>query len=300
MPESPSFSIIVPAWDRPGPLAACLRALLEQDYPEDAFEIIVVDDGSEVPLRENVAEARADSRVRWVRLPVNEGPASARNQGAMHARGRYLAFTDDDCIPAPDWLKNLHEALESAPGHAVGGRLVDGCPENLWAAANQYILDAVYEYYNTDQRRSRFFATANIAMAAGHFREAGGFDRRYRTSEDRDFCARWMRAGFGLIYAPEAVVVHESAMGPGRFWVRHYRFGEGAFRFRTQHERTANGAMKLEPGGFYRRLCFAPLDAGFTVRAVGLSSLVILSQAASALGFLAAWLRAQISRGRSA
>lgn len=243
MTEPLNFSIVVPTRDRAGPLAACLRALARLDYPGGDFEVIVVNDGSREPDVEAASEKDFPSRPRWIHLPNNEGPAAARNCGASHARGRYLAFLDDDCLPAPAWLTQLQATLESAPGSAVGGRVVDGRPEDPCSAANQTILDFVYEYYNTDWRHARFLVSANLAVPADLYRRAGGFNQDYRTSEDREFCARWLTSGLGLVYAPEAVVVHYGAVGLGRFWRRHYDFGKGACQFRGRHSKTSAGRI---------------------------------------------------------
>ena len=72
-------------------------------YPQDRFEVIVVDDGSEPPMDSVVSFFR--DRLELVLLSqANSGPAAARNTGAAQAKGKFLAFTDDDCTPAPDWL----------------------------------------------------------------------------------------------------------------------------------------------------------------------------------------------------
>ncbi len=81
---------------------ACLRL----DYPADQFEVIVIDDGSSMPID----AWSGDSRVRVIRQD-NKGPAAARNAGIASARGAFLAFTDDDCVPEPGWLAALVEAL---------------------------------------------------------------------------------------------------------------------------------------------------------------------------------------------
>ena len=101
--ENPSFSIVIASYRRPGPLAACLQSLAQLDYPRDRFEAVVVDDGSQPSLAPVVEAARGPLEVRFLRQK-NAGPATARNTGAAQARGRFLAFTDDDCAPSPDWL----------------------------------------------------------------------------------------------------------------------------------------------------------------------------------------------------
>ena len=101
MTDEPIFSIVIPTYKRPEQLAVCLQACTRLDYPHDRFEIIIVDDGSPVPV-----EVPKNDRSNLVSITclrqLNSGPASARNMGAKHARGDILAFTDDDCIPTPD------------------------------------------------------------------------------------------------------------------------------------------------------------------------------------------------------
>ena len=304
MSESFDFSVIVPTCNRGEQLGVCLRALWALDFPGSGYEIIVVDDASAVAAEESVSGVGGGVRTSFVRLPRNEGPAAARNHGARQAKGRYLAFTDDDCRPAPDWLKLLKQCAESAPGRAIGGRIVDEHPERVCSAASQAIFDAVYGYYNADRRNARFFASANLAVPAGLFREAGGFDPAYRTSEDREFCARWLRRGYGLVYVPEAVVVHDTPAGFWKFCRRHYHYGEGAYRFRRQQALEESAPLRLEGQGFYRRLLRSPFAQAPLPRATLTAALVLISQIASALGFVREFLRQrcagpQTSAGRT-
>ena len=99
-----TFSVVIPTYNRPSQLRECLEALADQDYPRTAFEVIVVDDGSTESLRGIDDLFRAKLPLVFLRQQ-NAGPASARNTGAQHAKGRYIAFTDDDCVPARDWLR---------------------------------------------------------------------------------------------------------------------------------------------------------------------------------------------------
>jgi len=68
--------------------------------------VIVVDDGSEMPLEAVVAAFHDQLDVTLLTEP-HAGPATARNTGAVRAKGEFLAFTDDDCTPASDWLQTL-------------------------------------------------------------------------------------------------------------------------------------------------------------------------------------------------
>ena len=117
---TPFFSIIVPTFDRQEPLAACVQAMRRLDYPRNRFEIIIVDDGSPVPMMVSGHHLQDDGTITVLRQ-LNAGPASARNKGAQHARGDILAFTDDDCTPTPQWLRELAQSFTDVPTGLVGG-----------------------------------------------------------------------------------------------------------------------------------------------------------------------------------
>jgi len=297
--DPPLFSIIIPSYQRPGPLSACLASLGQLKFRQTDFEVIVADDGSPAPLEQTVAYDGSAGEVRWVRHSVNEGPASARNRAAEIARGQCLVFIDDDTLAEPDWLKQIQQTLCLSPGCAVGGKVVNGQPKKLCAAADQAILDAVYAYYNPDPSRARFFASMNLAVPADAFHQLGGFDTSYRVSEDREFCSRWLASGRGLVYAGDAVLIHDGHRNLAAFWRRHYEFGKGAYRFRSVEAHKAAGRVRLEPSNFYRSLLTAPFRSGVSLRTVAVCGLVGLSQAASALGFFSQSWRDHNSTGRS-
>jgi glycosyltransferase involved in cell wall biosynthesis len=89
--KQPFFSIIIPTYGRPNQLEVCLNSLSRVDYPSNCFEVIVVDDGSETPPEAVVANFRDQISITLLIQP-NSGPASARNTGAAHAKGEFLAF----------------------------------------------------------------------------------------------------------------------------------------------------------------------------------------------------------------
>jgi GT2 family glycosyltransferase len=286
MPAGPFFSIIVPTLDRIDQLAECLDGMRQFEYPAGDFEVIVVDDASRMPAEALASHRASGVSVRFVRTDTNHGPAAARNLGARHARGEYLAFIDDDCLPPPDWLQKLRVLLEAVPGSMVGGPIVSGNPGSLCSAASVTILDTVFRDYNHDYRNARFLTAANLALSAERFSQIGGFDTAFRTSEDREFCARWLRKGFPLLYAPEAVMVHKDRLDIRGFWRRHYGYGKGAYHFRAQSASRNGKTIRLERPAFYWRLLCSPFRSGFGARAALIAILVMISQIASAAGFL--------------
>lgn len=162
------FSVIIPTFNRPARLADCLRALAEQDYPVDRFEVIVVDDGSETPVDPLILHYRDSIHITAARI-ANSGPAAARNHGARMARGRFLAFTDDDCIPSAGWLSALMTALRSSPEALVGGGIRNALAENPFSVASQLILDFIHNYNQKHPESLRFFPSDNMALAGKLF-----------------------------------------------------------------------------------------------------------------------------------
>ena len=92
--------MVVPTVGRPRYLEGCLAALAALDFPRDRYEVVVVNDGGGGPTAEVVERFRDRLELRST-APARPGPSAARNAGAAAARGRFVAFTDDDCHPGP-------------------------------------------------------------------------------------------------------------------------------------------------------------------------------------------------------
>lgn len=172
------FSVIVPTCHRNDLLAQCLQRLAPgvQTLSADSYEVIVTDDGS----RSNAEELLRTEYpwARWTKGP-GQGPAANRNNGARLARGEWLAFTDDDCLPEPGWLEAYGRvanggasAMEGAihPLGDICGDLVE-CPVNT---------------------TGNCFWSANIALKRDIFFQLGGFDENYPIAahEDQDMKMR--------------------------------------------------------------------------------------------------------------
>jgi GT2 family glycosyltransferase len=183
------------------------------------------------------------------------GPARGRNTGVQAARGRYVAFLDDDCIPEPGWLGAMELALRASPGAMIGGKTRNGLPANPYSAASQFTLEMVYAFNNQDPRAARFFATNNMALPRDRFSELGGFDEDYvlTAGEDRDLCDRWRQAGFPMIHHEAAVIRHCHALSLVSYCRQHFTYGRGAVRFHSKA--AARGSSRLRDHiGFHGRL----------------------------------------------
>ncbi len=283
----PFISVIVPTYRRPDSLRRCLRHLADQSYPRDRFEVILVDDGSGKPPEDAVAEIRGRLAV-TLYTQQHAGPAAARNTGSRHAAGEYLAFTDDDCAPAPDWLAQLAACWHEHPAAGVGGRTVNQLRANLCAAVSQVIVSLAYDYYNKKRDDARFFASNNLSFPSSIYRELGGFDESFRWSEDRELCDRWRHAGLRLVFAPAAVVYHAHDLRLHAFCRQHFGYGRGAFRYQRLRMHRGSGRLR-DDMPFYVELPHRL--AGIFARTpphrwIGMAALLTIWQAANAAGYV--------------
>lgn len=286
----PRISIIVPTLNRPVRLRACLEALNRLQYPRQQFEVIVVNDGGSDDLSTVLGSLMDGLSVRVIRQQ-NVGPAGARNTGVEHARGEFLAFTDDDCLPEPSWLTVLAQCLEDDPSRIYGGHTVNALANNIYSSASQSLIDYLYRYYNADVGQARFLTSNNIAMARDAFIAVGGFDASFprASGEDRDLCDRWLKRGFRMNFVHEARVLHAHELDLRSFWRQHFNYGTGAWRFRQQKRLRDGRGPKVEPLGFYVGLVSFARRHGLRP-AIPISLLLMLSQVANACGFVSAWM----------
>ena len=292
MPSDPVFSIVVPTFARPEHLARCLRSLAALGYPRGDYEVIVVDDGPSPETAATVQHATATLGIAITSLAQRrQGPAKARNAGARAARGLFVAFTDDDCTPRPDWLTGLERSLRAGGRRVVGGATVNALPDLVCSAASQLLVDYLYTYHHDNATAARFFTSNNFAVAAEGFRDAGGFDETFplAAGEDREFCERWSRLGGQLVQADDAVVEHWHRLTVRRFLRQHFNYGRGAHFLQASRVRrdpsARPGLPKRESWRFYTGMIRFPFGRTSPARAVQLSALLALTQAAYITGY---------------
>ena len=205
---NPTVSVVVPTYHRADLLDRCLAALAAQDFDPRDYEIIVADDAAcpETARQVGVWNRQAAPAIQYVAVSGAHGPAAARNRGWQEARGDIIAFTDDDCLPAPGWLAAGVAAFTSGccggdrrPVDAVWGRTVVPLPP----APTDYERDAA----GLEQGE---FITANCFYRRATLACVGGFDERFRIAwrEDSDLFFTVLEHGGHAVHAEEAVVVH--------------------------------------------------------------------------------------------
>jgi glycosyltransferase involved in cell wall biosynthesis len=202
-------SVVVPTSNRPQLLDRCLAGLVTQVFGTTSYEIVIADDEASESTRRQVEEWRSrflqtGPAIHYLPVCDSRGPAAARNAGWRFARGGVIAFTDDDCIPEPEWLAVGVQAIrQGATG--VSGRVVVPLPED----------PTDYER-NAAGLATAEFVTANSFYLRSALEAVGGFDERFAMAwrEDSDLWLTFMGRGETLVSAEDAVVIHPLRPAP--------------------------------------------------------------------------------------
>lgn len=197
MSETVRFSVIIPTCERREMLAACLERLAPgaQTLAAVDYEVIVSDDGRAT------AESLIRERFPWARWTAGprRGPAANRNCGAALARGEWLVFTDDDCLPDAGWL-----------GAYAAGRREHGAARVL---EGRTYVDRPQEHpleTSPLNENGGLLWSCNFAIERALFAELGGFDERfpYNAMEDRELHVRLQIRRIAPVFCREAAVLH--------------------------------------------------------------------------------------------
>ncbi len=223
----PFVSVIVPVYNDRLRIRLCLAALLDQTYPRDCYEVIVVDDGSTDGTREVVAAQPVTLLVE----PRVRGSYAARNRALREARGEVIAFTDADCIPARQWIAAGVHALEAQAADLAGGavRLV-ASPRPSGAEIYDSITNMRQERTIPERRVAK---TANLFVRARLFETLGPFTESLPSGGDVDWTRRATRRGHRLIFAPEAQVTHPTRRLLALLG-KQFRVGRGQYGLRRE------------------------------------------------------------------
>jgi GT2 family glycosyltransferase len=187
MTNTPLFSVIVPAYNRSQLLREALASVMAQTFHD--FELIVVDDGSTDDTSETVR--RFGGPVRFLQQ-ANLGPGAARNFGADHAAGRYLAFLDSDDLWFP-WTLDAYArviAQHHSPAFIAGKPRVFNSTSELKSVHQEPLSVAVFGDYFRSGDQWRWWGATSFVIRADAFGAAGGFTNEPINGEDADLALR--------------------------------------------------------------------------------------------------------------
>jgi GT2 family glycosyltransferase len=238
MPEFPPASLIVSTRNRPAFISRFVDTVLAGR--EQPAEIVIVDQSDRPhPI---LAESAPDGRPLIRYLPWAErGLSRGRNAGIAAATHDILAFADDDMLAPREWFGALIGALLAAPPRSVVvGRVLAGPPERKGGFAPSTLADARPAVYG-GRIGTDVIAAGNLALRRSALVDVGPFDERlgagarFPSSEDNDLGFRLLEAGYSIVYAPEAALIHRSWRRQSDWITLRWSYGRGQGAYFAKH-----------------------------------------------------------------
>jgi glycosyltransferase involved in cell wall biosynthesis len=270
----PSVTVCICTHNRPRYVLDCLEGLAKQTVGPDGFQILIVDSGSDEETQAKLAAMAGEHpNARMIRID-RPGVSIARNAGADAVDSDYIAYIDDDAIPAPDWIEQIRTAIASVGGvpALLGGRILPlwEAPLPAWWPTSLRGILSIIETEGRGVYRGQAIADdlapygANMVVHVATMRSLGGFgDTAGRDGgsllSDEDVQLAWQMqdAGYGIHYDSSIVVHHQiqaSRLTPE--WLLRRMYWQGVSSVITSRvTSTGNAAWRSLP----RRLLVAML-----------------------------------------
>lgn len=295
--DPPFVSVVVPVYNDPDGLRTTLESLVAQTYPTSAYEIVVVDNGSEDGTL-SVARAMATDHPDVVRVEREtdvQGSYAARNTGIRSTTGEYLAFVDADVVADPDWLEAGMATIRERDADYVGCRVDISRSERTLAGLYNELTGFPVQRYIEE---NAFAPTCALFVAREVFDEVGAFDANLVSGGDTEFGQRVAASGRDLHYAPDARVTHPARTSLRSLLEKYVRVGRGMEQRRRKYpDRYAPFPLSHpvtyvppHPGRFHRNFGDDWQDLSRTEK-VGLYAVGYLRRLATAAGRLSTRLR---------
>ena len=250
-------------------IEGCLDSLLEQTYP--SFEVLVVNDGSTDGAEEILARYHDPEGANGTPVRVHHQPplglSAGRQWAVEHAIGEWVAITDIDVRPEPDWIANMVAQIapvdEQERVVAVTGRTVFEQADDLVSRLRSVEIAAKY------RARPRRTSLANGPCSMFHrasLMEVGGFNPAWYHAEDMEVSLRLNQAGGTIVYARDALVKHVPETGARHFLAKRRRDARAHVRIVRHHpKRRRQGPGFDFLGSSTMILCLFPLWMAFMV-----------------------------------
>lgn len=234
-----SIAVIIASRGVRPSLRQALDALAGQSLPADRFDVRVVIDGWETSVPSPDLGVPTSTVTGAAR-----GPGAARNHGAALASGEWLAFTDDDCVPEPDWLERAAQRIRDSGATIIQGRTLEAGGASLMRFEDEDSPGAI---------------TTNLFVRRADFVAAGGFDEAFADPErdlyfreDTDLVLRLLDSGARQVFAPEVRVTHAALFADAGSPLRHARRHEFDALLQRRHPQAFHRSLEVKRIGPWR------------------------------------------------
>jgi len=238
--DLPNVSVIVPVHNAEKIVGECIESILKLDYPKEKIEIIIVDNNSKDTTKETIQKYP----VKYLFEP-KKGQFHARNLAVKNASGEILAFTDGDCEVDKMWLKNLLKYFTDDKIGGVGGKVIAYNPQTV---VEKYSAENILIQEWNVKEKYPYIITANAAYKRKVIEDIGYFDGGQYSGGDVDMGWRLFKAGYKLVYAPEATVLHKHRTSLYELQRQFFRYGRWYVRYFKKHRdlHGKNSAVELD------------------------------------------------------
>ena len=231
-PSYRDVTVVIPVRDNISGLRRLVAALR-------GLRVIIVDDGSLMPVHADALSATQCCDIAVLRHPVSRGPAAARNTGLAACVTEFVAFLDSDVVPRRGWL-------EALLGHFCDPAVALVAPRIVGLARGDNLIaryEAVRSSLDLGQRESpvqpygkvAYVPSAAIICRRTTLHDLRGFDEGLRSGEDVDLCWRLVESGARLRYEPIALVAHDHRVEPRDWLLRKAFYGASAAPLAARH-----------------------------------------------------------------
>jgi len=235
------YSIIIPVFNRPLELEELLASLSQQTFQE--FEVIVVEDGSEITSSEVVKDFTGELTLQYL-TKENTGPGLSRNYGIEYAKTDYFIFLDSDTILPKNYLEGIEKSRSSNDADAFGGPDKAHDSFSLVQKAINYSMTSFLltgGIRGRGRSLDRFYPRSfNMGFSREVFNATGGFSNM-RFGEDIDLSIRIFENGFKTALFENAFVYHKRRTNFLKFFKQVYKSGVARINLQKRHP----GSLKV-------------------------------------------------------
>lgn len=223
----PLFSFIIPVFNRPSEVEELLQSLTQQTVDSSMFEVIVVEDGSQITCKE-VCERFAEQLNLHYYYKENSGPGQSRNYGADKSCGEYYIVLDSDVVLPETYMQHVLDEIKREPCDAFGG------PDRAhhdFSPIQKAISYSMTSFFTTGgirggkKKLDKFYPRSyNMGIKSDVYKALNGFSKM-RFGEDIDFSIRIFDNGYSCRLFPEAWVYHKRRTDFSKFFKQVYNSG---------------------------------------------------------------------------
>jgi len=220
------YSFVIPVYNRPDEVRELLESMLQLQFSHD-FEIVIVEDGSDVTSRGIIEEFQQKLNISYYFKP-NSGPGDSRNFGMKKANGNYCLILDSDVLLPENYLQEVDDFLQKNYCDCFGGPDASHPSFSNTQKAIDYTMTSFFTTGGIRGKKSSVNdfqpRSFNMGISREAFDASGGFGQIH-PGEDPDLSLRLKKLGFKLCLIPEAVVFHKRRIDWSKFYTQVKKFG---------------------------------------------------------------------------